>query len=150
DYDGEVLTTLERAGPVVELNVPENLIPQSQLSVADVSSEETNNAANAASNVLDGDRSTFWHTDWSLTEGPHWITLDLGQVCRVDALRYMPRPGGGNGTLRDYEIYLSPSGRHWGDPVATGTLEPSTDPSVIDVDAGPGRYLKIKYLSSYS
>jgi len=130
--------------------VPVDLLPQSQISVADVSSQETDQADNAASNALDGDPATFWHTDWDLTEGPHWITLDLGDTYKVQALRYRPRPGAGNGTMKEYEVYLSEDGKAWGEPVATGSLEPGTEPSVIELPGAEGRYLKVVYLSSYS
>ena len=150
DYDGETGDTLTREGPTARLAVPENLVPQSRLRVADVSSEETTNADNVAAKALDGDPATFWHTDWSLTEGPHWVTLDLGRMSGVQALGCLPRPGAGNGTLKEYRIYAWVNGKYWGEPVATGTLDRSTGPSVIELDDAKGRYLKAVYVSSYS
>src|SRR5699024_3740124 len=46
DYAGETLGTLTREGPTAQLAVPEHLVPQSQLGVAGVSSEETVHADN--------------------------------------------------------------------------------------------------------
>lgn len=79
--------------------------------------------------VLDGDPNTFWHTQWSPSTDPypHTLVIDMGAKVQVEGFVYVPRPGGGNGTVKDYEFYVLEDTSMWtdpgtwGDPVATGT-----------------------------
>ncbi len=75
-----------------------------------------------ATNVLDGNPSTYWHTLYGLTLAsfPHEIRLNLGADLKVKALKYTPRQDSRNGRIKDYEIYVSKDGENWGDPVAKG------------------------------
>ncbi len=52
--------------------------------------------------------------------GPHQITLDLGASYEISGFRYLPRPGGGNGTIGRYECYISENAKELGSPVAVG------------------------------
>lgn len=99
-------------------------LPREKWRVTESSSEESQLAENFASHILDGDPRTFWHTRYSspLAGAPHWVVIDIGEVRRFSGFRYLPRPGGGNGTIDDYRLYVSDDGRHWGAPVAQGKL----------------------------
>jgi len=88
---------------------------------------------NEASNVLDGDGRTIWHSQWSPTVNlPHSITLDLGAATAVSGLLYLPRQDGGvNGTIGRYEVAVSADGTTFGTPEATGTwVDDQTQKSV--------------------
>ncbi|MFM2054003.1 MAG: hypothetical protein RL456_2040 [Pseudomonadota bacterium] len=89
---------------------------------ASADSAETAGENGAAANVLDGNAATIWHTEWSATTRPlpHWIVLDMQRGTEVTGLRYLPRGGGGNGTIGRYRIFLSADGSSWGAPVAEG------------------------------
>jgi hypothetical protein len=70
----------------------------------------------AASNAIDGNPSTYWHTQWSPSSPglPHNITLDLGSTKVVSGLKYTPRQDGcPNGTIMKYEIKLSADNSNW-------------------------------------
>ncbi|MFF8837304.1 discoidin domain-containing protein [Streptomyces sp. NPDC015130] len=91
---------------------------------ATASDEETVQENGRASNVLDGDAATIWHSRWSGTAAPlpHSITIDMQRTVVVSALVYRPRAAAGNGRVGEYSISVSTDGRNWGSPVATGTL----------------------------
>ena len=104
---------------------------------ATATSEEFNSENGRVSNVLDGDNNTIWHTDWSTNAGdgndpppPHLLTIDMRAVNAVTGLSYLPRPGNGNGTIRQYEIHISSNGINWGTPIASGEF---ADPGVNTV-----------------
>ncbi|GHA74183.1 discoidin domain-containing protein [Streptomyces canarius] len=86
-------------------------------------SQESVGESAPASNVLDGDLGTFWHTQWSGPRAPmpHEIQLNLGGDNKVSCLYYLPRQDSANGRIVNYEVYTSKDGTAWGNPVATGT-----------------------------
>ena len=77
------------------------------------------------SNVLDGDSSTMWHTDWNVTTMPHWIDFKLSESTEVNGITYLPRSGAGNGTATSYEIRISNDNGATYQTVKTGTLDGS-------------------------
>jgi galactose oxidase len=89
-----------------------------------VSADSQQSAANAASNVLDGNGTTIWHTPYTGTIPPlpHSITIDMHSVRTVSGLSYLPRQDSVlNGTIGQYSISVSSDGSTWGSPVASGT-----------------------------
>ena len=61
-----------------------------------------------ASNLLDDDESTIWHTVYGGTPIENrWVEIALERSTRIDGLRYLPRKIGTNGTILGYEIWLS-------------------------------------------
>ncbi len=94
-------------------NVPV-VIPHSQMT-ATATSQETAGANNSASNVLDGDNGTIWHTKWDASNPlPQSITLNLGGAYQVTNLKYLPRQDGStNGVITGYNIYASSDGTNY-------------------------------------
>lgn len=83
----------------------------------------------AASNVLDGNRDTIWHSLYPADNGvreKHYITIALGETCLVKGLVYTPRNGGGNGNFKDYQIEVSTNGTDF-TPVASGSWMRNAD-----------------------
>jgi hypothetical protein len=78
-----------------------------------------------ASNAFDGDPNTVWHTEYSNvpdTPYPSEIQIDLGIESDVSGLEYLPRQDASlNGTIANYEIYVSNDPNNWGTSVNTGT-----------------------------
>jgi beta-galactosidase len=84
-------------------------LPRSTWSIAYVDSEETTGEDGSASNAIDGQTSSFWHTEWSARKPafPHYFVLDLGSTQTVAAIRYTPRAGAGvTGRIKDFKIYV--------------------------------------------
>jgi hypothetical protein len=127
EVNGKPLTS---AAEIRLLGTPETVpnlvaVPQSQLRVAFVDSEEVVGEDGRAVNAIDGDANTFWHTEWYATDPvhPHKLDIALGGTYEVWALRYLPRQDDTlNGTVLRYSIYVSMDGVKWGNLVATGTL----------------------------
>ncbi len=78
-----------------------------------------------ARHAIDGDGSTFWHTNWSSTKEkfPHEIQVDMGKVTTVKGFTCLPRQDMTNGRIDRYEFYLSLDGKDWGEPVNKGRFQ---------------------------
>ncbi|MFF4829913.1 family 20 glycosylhydrolase [Streptomyces sp. NPDC001312] len=126
-----------------------DLIDQSTLRVHDVDSQETVGENGAATNAIDGDPNTFWHTQWySAAPGfPHHITLDLGKTYDVTGLQYTQRQNARNGRIQDYRIAVSADGTTWTE-VATGSLTEALTPQNVEFGATRGRYVRLTGLNS--
>ncbi len=104
---------------------PGSLIPQTNWSVAYVDSQETSCYNGAATNAIDGNPSTFWHTQFcgAAPPTPHEIQINLGGSYNLTAFQYLPRQDGSAcGWIGQYEFYVSADGVNWGTAVATGTF----------------------------
>lgn len=127
------------------------LINQSGFSlVLYVDSEETSGEDGAATNFFDGDTSTFWHTEWEASNPPHphEIQIDLGGTYNVGGIRYLPRQDDEvNGTIADYEVYVSTSTGNWGSRVAYGTFANDKAEKEVLFSSVTGRYIRFIALS---
>lgn len=76
--------------------------------VVTAGSVEMHNVQRPASNVLDNNTSTVWHSLWAGdTLENLWITIDMNKVQPISMLKYVPRQSGGsNGIITKYEIYV--------------------------------------------
>src|SRR5439155_2932286 len=127
-----------------------SLIPQQQFRVVSVDSQELVGENGAATNAIDGNPATLWHTEWYQRTAPlpHTLVLDLGGSYQVDGFRYLPRQDGSpNGTIAGYEFYVSPDGTTWGTAVVTGTLAADTSEKTVRFTAKAGRYVRLIALS---
>lgn len=100
--------------------------------------------------ALDGDPETMWHTEFGGRDlpGPHQITFDLGDSREIAGFSYLPRSGGGNGTIGRFECYVSDNAKDMGQPVAAGEFDqPSAENIVRFPSRVKGRYFRLKALS---
>src|SRR5712671_6878694 len=131
----EVSVTLLTTTPVG------GLIPQQQMQVVSVDSQELIGENGAATNAIDGTPATFWHTEWYQRTAPlpHTLVLDLGGQYQVDGFRYLPRQDGlSNGTIAGYQFYVSTDGVTWGTAGAAGTLAADISEKTVRFTAKPG------------
>lgn len=84
------------------------------------------------SNVLDGNTSTMWHTNWNITTMPHWIDLQMSEPTEITGLVYTPRQTGTNGNVTSYEIQVLVDGQYV--TRATGTLPNNSETKEITFD----------------
>lgn len=83
--------------------------------IADCSSEEVSEQDNTpASDVLDGDWGTIWHTEWAYNQPspPHHITIDMGKVVTMAGFQYVTRQSG-TGAPQGLTVEVSVDNRTW-------------------------------------
>jgi len=100
--------------------------------------------------AMDGNPATMWHTEFGFAEPPHphEIIVDLGESYEISGFTYLPRPDGGNGTIRDYECYVSDNNKEFGKPIAKGAISKGTGESQVLFPAKQkGRYVRLRALS---
>lgn len=82
-----------------------------------------------AEKALDGDASTFWHSQYgvTLTKFPHTLEIDLGKEREFQGITYLPRQdGNANGRVAKYSVSVSQDGKTW-EKVAEGTFANTED-----------------------
>jgi hypothetical protein len=120
------------------------------LKVVKVDSEETSAENGAGANAVDGDSGTFWHTQWqdNNPEHPHEIVIELSRACKISGFTYLPRQDDQvNGTIKDYEFYVSDDGKEFGKPVKNGRLDESKSKKTISFEPRQCRFIKLKAIS---
>lgn len=117
-------------------------VPAAELSASASSEQPTSGVALYA---VDGDPRTHWHSQYSPepTPQPHDVTIDLGRVRTLSAVRYLPRIVGNlNGTILRAVVQASADGSTFAD-VARLDRERSNLPSDIDLSGVRARYLRL-------
>lgn len=120
------------------------------LKVVKADSEETAGENGRAANAVDGDPNTFWHTQWQDDSPPcpHEIIIELTPPSTIKGFTYLPRQDDSeNGTIKDYEFYVSNDGQDYGQPVAKGAFENSKELKSVTFPRQPCRFIKLKALS---
>jgi len=90
-------------------------IPRELIRVAFADSEEVDGDDGSASNVLDGDGSTIWHTQWSgaAPQFPHYLVVTLVKPQKVTGIVTFPRPNNGdqpgNGAIKGFRVFVGES-----------------------------------------
>ena len=104
-YDGASLAGIEAAPDAATVMASAASISQSGWTVTADSAE----AGNAATNAIDGDNTTFWHTEYSpvTADLPHMITIDMGSSYTVGSVSYLPRQDGqSDGNIGQHQVQL--------------------------------------------
>jgi hypothetical protein len=117
----------------------------------DVRCDSENNGYEAYK-AMDGNPGTMWHTQFSgySPAPPHELLIDLGGVYEVSGFAYLPREGGSNGTIGNYEFYVSATDKNKekGKPAAKGAFKNRTSENVITLKTPvKGRYVRLLALS---
>ncbi|RYX82434.1 glycoside hydrolase family 2 [bacterium] len=107
----------------------------------------------AASNILNDDEGTFWHTEWEPQAAPlpHEVVIDAGRQISLKGLTVLARQDGNdNGRIADCEVYCTDDTKDWGNPVAKTRLPDSPESQTISFSKPvTARYLKLKILSGH-
>ncbi len=84
--------------------------------ISGFSSEESSSENGKASNAIDGNAGTKWHTKYSGggAAAPHYIEVDMGAEYEISGFLAMPRlDNSTNGTIRQYSFMVSTDGKDW-------------------------------------
>ncbi|AZI26158.1 DUF5110 domain-containing protein [Pedobacter sp. G11] len=102
-----------------------------------------NQGGEGISKLFDFDESNIWHTKWGVKSDPFEMIIDLKGVNKLDRLSYLPRQGGGNGTLMKGSVFYSEDKTAW-TKVNDFDWKNNGDPKIISFNGNPAaRYLKI-------
>ena len=103
-----------------------------------------------ASNILDGNSDTFWHTNYGLTLAnyPHVLEFDLINRESLKGFTLLPRQdGNANGRIKGYEISVSGDRKSW-KLVKSGELPNKVELSTVTFDQPmPARYVRFTAIS---
>ena len=142
----KVIELSEETTPPVEGEI----LSRSNMSVIYFDSEEPKRDR-YASYVLDGDINTFWHTQWVDADPvyPHELWIDLGDEYVLTEFRYTARQWGNfNGTVKDFELYVTNDTDDWGDAFHIGALNKTRDEQTVLFETPvQGRYFRFLCLS---
>jgi lysophospholipase L1-like esterase len=140
--------------------IPVNrVISHATWSLMYVDSEETEviyptGADGAGEHAFDDNPATIWQTDESNPKdaqprSPHELQIDMGVIYELDGLRYLARQDdiAQNGRVREYAFYTSLDGVNWGNPVAAGLFDNTSDEQEIGFSAISARYIRFVSLS---
>lgn len=136
----------------ITLTVVPNVVPQAGWTLKYVDSQETSCANGSAAQAFDGSPATTWQTQWcpSSPPPPHEVQINLGATYSLVGFTYLPRQSGGvNGTIKQFEFYVSSDGNAW-TLVSNGVLvSTSGDLSLKTVMFGAiqARYVRLREMS---
>jgi hypothetical protein len=102
---------------------------------------------NEPQNAVDGDTKSFWHSAWKPDQLPVTLTIDQGVATTIAAMIYLPRPGGGNGTITSYNLFGSTDGTTWTKIVDKGSFDPGAKRKAVNFDPVSARYVKLEVLA---
>jgi len=99
-----------------------------------------------ASNVLDSNPNTMWHSQWEGTPAPlpHSITIDMKAARDISGLSYLPRQDGNpNGRIGEFSVTCSLDGVAYSTPVSVGTWADDAAEKVITFQPLSARYVRL-------
>jgi galactose oxidase len=139
--------------PMLTATSPDSFTPKAAALASSgwtaVASDQASNYP--ASNAIDGNRATIWHSRYSPAPAaplPHSITIDMHATKYVSGLTYLPRQDtSSNGNIGQYSISVSLNGTQWGTPVVTGTWADDKSAKQAIFTSVSARYVRLTALT---
>ncbi len=116
-------------------------------------------AGHPASNLVDGNFENYWDADGNQ---PVSLTLDLGkrrpatslavnqrEMSPTHARESFGRPEDSS-RIKDYRVYVSDDGKHWGEPIRTGAMPSARGVQFIDLGERQTRFIKLEVMNTWS
>ncbi|PIF01803.1 MAG: beta-galactosidase, partial [Paludibacter sp.] len=149
--NGGQISAWFKSNPTIKSTYHFDKIEYIPLTVVYASSEEVRANGNA-SNLVDNNEESIWHTAYSVTVSkyPHWVDFDAGDKRTIKGFVYLPRQSGGNnGNVKEYEIYISQDGKNWGTPIIKSSFANNRDEKkVLFKKPVKARYIRFTALSA--
>ena len=102
-------------------------------------------------NVMDGNPDTIWHSPFGAGASPpppHTLDIDLTAEFEIEGFAYLPRAGGGNGTIKEYAFFISQNPNRFDQPIAAGVFVSTNGWNTLKFDRpAKGRYARLRALS---
>ena len=121
-----------------ELKVCKNLFKQTYVNTEEKTGEGSGNGQGF--NTIDGDISTFWHTEWSKGQfavsesNPAILTIQMNETEKMDGFKIVQRSSGTNGIVKKLEYVIGNSFDE-----STNTVSDIVEQKVITVDSSAAR-----------
>lgn len=162
DFDVSFSRTAIGIAPVIDfsqLEVPSQtqivrtVIDRASWTIDNYSTQEDQGGEGStgnASDVLDGDLATYWHSCWSgcTASSPHHITIDMGQSNTVNGFKFSQRQSLSR-SVKDIEIQISSDNTNW-ESLGDYVLQETASELNIDLaESKSFRYFKFIAKSSH-
>jgi beta-galactosidase len=147
--DANTIVAWDKSNEKIKVSSKFSKIETIPLQVISASSQETGEGD--ASNLVDGNIGSIWHTMYSVTvaQYPHWVDFDASETKSMKGFTYLPRQEGTNGNIKDYKIQISLDGKNWSNPIKEGTFEKNSKLQTVLFDKPvKARYIRFTALSS--
>ncbi|PEP77299.1 hypothetical protein CN581_24450 [Bacillus toyonensis] len=104
-----------------------------------------------ASNAIDDNPNTIWHTQWSApNQYPYNLTLELGKTQTITQLAYLPRQDWSeNGIIFNYNIYTSTDGSNY-KKVTSGTWGNNRTKKFATFEPISAKYVKLEVTNGFN
>lgn len=102
-----------------------------------------------ATNLIDGDPATFWHTPWDshwqkAGGYPHEVVIAFEKSVAITSVTLTPRQDQASGRVAKFSVYAGDDADAWGRPAASGSMEPGARPVTVPLTSpSPARYLRV-------
>ena len=103
-----------------------------------------------ASNAMDGDSGTIWHSDWTnrTAHYPHTLTVELPEPATVHAVNLQPRQDAGPGWVKTVKVETSEDGKIWKTAVAQADLVNNLEWQTVNFPAAvKARFVRLVLLA---
>lgn len=140
---------------VLMLNVQSELLDKTKWTIAGFSSEEATGESGGANGkaiyIIDGNNSTFWHSQWqgAKPQPPHWLIIDMHGSYTITEIILRQRGSGDSAPTKGGEFDLcdeynssSPSTAAWR-KIGDFQLAAIVDDQSFNIKKAKGRYLRI-------
>ncbi len=126
-------------------------IPVEKMSVVSISSEELVSEYSPFSSALDGNISTFWHSQYSGSGGtlPYTAVIDLDSAYTLTDISFTNRQGNNNGYLKGITIETGINTSNWEtSQTITMTNDKTLQRFSLTANVDPVRYVRLTFNST--
>ncbi len=152
DIGAGYIENMSAMKPVIESTTILDLTKISNTTIASYSSQHSSSAQEgtdgAASNVIDGNPNTYWHSTWGGSETlPQHVVIDLQESTSIYKFAYTPRQNASSGRVMEYELQVSEDGVNY-TSFMEGSFSTSASTQSVEFIPLQARYVKFVVHSS--